>query len=138
MAGIDRRADACPGPARVRGPDRQFVRPGAYPAATCELETREAYRTMTLPVPDIIQDDPAAEADLERDREPADVDQLRHIVCLLCHPDFATDPVAHYDVECICGKPLHPGETAGPDTAPACVVCTELADGHYRRKHAKR
>jgi hypothetical protein len=92
---------------------------------------------MTLPSPDTILDAPT-EADLERERDAANADQLRHIVCLLCYPAFATDPVARHDVECICGKPLHAGETAGSDTAPACVVCTELADGHYRRKHSKR
>jgi hypothetical protein len=92
---------------------------------------------MTLPSPETILET-STEAELEREHGEANIDQLRHIVCLLCHPAFATDPVARHDVECICGKPLHPGETAGSDTAPACVVCIELADGHYRKKHSKR
>ena len=92
---------------------------------------------MTIPNTDIVQDD-RTEAELRREDEDAIADHFLHIVCFLCFPAFAEKSVAPHDAECICGKPLRAGDTPGPAAAPECVLCTEMAEGHYRRAHAKR
>jgi hypothetical protein len=92
---------------------------------------------MTIPdTGTILTDETSAEASHE-DEVEAISDSFRHIVCLVCYPAFAEQTVAPHDAECICGKPVHAGELQAPDTAPECVLCHEMADGHYRRRHAK-
>lgn len=92
---------------------------------------------MTLPSPDIIVDEPDT-TPLFDDDDEAIAENYRHIVCFLCYPAFATQRVAPHDAECICGKPVHAGDTPGPDNAPECVLCSEMAEAHYARVHARR
>jgi hypothetical protein len=91
---------------------------------------------MTIPTPEIIVDD---ETDTEAQREDDDTiaDHFRHIVCFLCFPAFATTRVAPHDATCICGKPVKAGDSPGPENAPECVLCNEMADGHYRKAHSR-
>ena len=93
---------------------------------------------MTIPTPDIIrEEDTGTEADPIHDDEDAIADHFRHIVCFLCYPAFATTHVAPHDAECICGKPVKTGDAPAPETAPECVLCNEMADGHYRKVHSR-
>jgi hypothetical protein len=92
---------------------------------------------LTIPDAEPVLDEQTA-ADLRREREEAIADNFLHIVCFLCYPAFAEKSVAPHDAECICGKPVHAGDTPGPLSAPSCVLCTEMAEGHYRKVHAKR
>ena len=89
------------------------------------------------PGPETVRDE-RTEAELRRAHEDAIADNFLHIVCFLCFPAFATKSVAPHDAECICGKPVRAGDTPGPTTAPSCVLCTEMAEGHYRKVHANR
>ncbi|HET9172935.1 MAG TPA: hypothetical protein VFN97_26140 [Actinospica sp.] len=92
---------------------------------------------MTLPRKPVIVDE-RTETDPWLGDDAAIGDGLRHIVCYLCYPAFAEQKVAPHDAECVCGKPLRAGDSPGPDTAPDCVLCDEMADPHYRRLHAER
>jgi hypothetical protein len=92
---------------------------------------------MTIPTPDIIADEQTDE-EARREEEEAIADNFLHIICFLCYPAFASEPVAPHEAQCICGKPVHKGDSPGPDTAPACILCTEMAQGHYRKAHAKQ
>jgi hypothetical protein len=91
---------------------------------------------MTIPTPDIIIDE-ETDTDARLDDDDAIADHFRHIVCFLCYPAFATSRVAPHDAECICGKPVKAGDSPGPPNAPECVLCNEMADGHYRKAHSK-
>ena len=92
---------------------------------------------MTIPETEIVLDDETA-ADLRREREDeAITDHFLHLVCFLCYPAFAAQTVAPHDAQCICGKPLHTGDTPGPPNAPSCILCTEMAEGHYRKAHGR-
>jgi hypothetical protein len=68
-------------------------------------------------------------------REDSIADNFRHIVCFLCYPAFATTRVAPHDAECICGKPVKAGDVPGPSTAPQCILCNEMVEGHRRSVH---
>ncbi|HWG22575.1 hypothetical protein [Actinospica sp.] len=93
---------------------------------------------MTIPDPGTILDD-ETEAELRREEEVEAIsDNFRHIICFLCYPAFEAQAVAPHDAQCICGKPVHAGEVQAPESAPECVLCYEMADGHYRKKHARR
>jgi hypothetical protein len=93
---------------------------------------------MTIPDSGTILDD-EVEAELRREEEVEAIsDNFRHIICLVCYPAFAEQKVAPHDAQCICGKPVHAGELQAPESAPECVLCHEMADGHYRKKHARR
>ena len=93
---------------------------------------------MTIPNTDIIADE-QIDTDAEREREDATIaDHFSHIVCYLCFPAFATESVAPHDAQCICGKPVRAGDTPGPANAPECILCTEMAEGHYRKTHGGR
>jgi hypothetical protein len=94
---------------------------------------------MSIPNTDIIVDE-QIDADLRRKQEEESIaDNFSHIVCYLCYPAFAkAESVAPYDAQCICGKPVRAGDTPGPENAPACILCTEMAEGHYRKAHARR
>ena len=92
---------------------------------------------MTLPSPEIIVDEPV-ETTSRREDDEAVSEHFRHIVCYLCYPAFATQRVAPHDAQCICGKKLRAGDSPGPDNAPECVLCNEMAEMHYNRTHARR
>jgi hypothetical protein len=93
---------------------------------------------LTIPDTGIIQDEQVAD-DLRREREEEEIaDHFLHIVCFLCFPAFAEKSVAPHDAQCICGKPVRTGDTPGPPNAPSCVLCTEMAGGHYRKAHGRR
>jgi hypothetical protein len=81
--------------------------------------------------------DTEAAVEQRRQHENSIADNFRHIVCFLCYPAFATTRVAPHDAECICGKPLGTGDTPGPRTAPECVLCNEMAEGHRRSAHGE-
>ncbi len=89
---------------------------------------------MTIPQTEPFLDDELV-AELEREHEESIADNFRHIVCFLCYPEFASSRVAPHDAECVCGKPLRAGDSPGPSTAPECVLCNEMAEGHYRAAH---
>ena len=72
-----------------------------------------------------------------RARSDSAGDGLRHIICFLCYPSFESQPVAPHDAECICGRPVRKGDPPAPSAAPQCVLCDEMADGHYRRLHER-
>jgi hypothetical protein len=92
---------------------------------------------LTIPETETIQDERFAD-DLRREREEEEIaDHFSHIVCFLCYPEFAEKSVAPHDAQCICGKPVRAGDTPGPSNAPSCVLCNEMANGHYRKKHAR-
>ena len=96
---------------------------------------------MTLPANEIRHAEPSIDeqmeiaAELRRQHEESIADNFRHIVCFLCYPAFATTRVAPHDAECICGKPVKAGDIPGPSTAPECVLCNEMAEGHRRAAH---
>ena len=75
-------------------------------------------------------------SEVRRQHEESIAGNFRHIVCFLCYPAFATTRVAPHDAECICGKPVKTGDVPGPSTAPECVLCNEMAEGHRRSAHA--
>ena len=75
-------------------------------------------------------------AEPQRQYEDSIEDNFRHIVCFLCHPEFATVRAAPHDAECICGKQLKAGDSPGPAAAPQCVLCDEMAQGHRRSAHS--
>jgi hypothetical protein len=91
---------------------------------------------MTIPSPEIIVDE-ETEVEPQREDEDAIADHFRHIVCFLCYPAFATQRAAPHDASCICGKPVKAGDSPGPDSAPECILCNEMADGHYRKAHSR-
>lgn len=78
---------------------------------------------------------PESETEERRRNEDSIADNFRHIVCFLCYPAFATTRIAPHDAECICGKPVRAGDVPGPSTAPQCVLCNEMAEGHRRSAH---
>lgn len=71
----------------------------------------------------------------KRDDQPGD--GLRHIICFVCYPAFEYQPVAPHDAECICGKPVKKGDPPALSSAPQCILCDEMAEGHYRRRHER-
>ncbi|MBR7825576.1 hypothetical protein KDK95_04605 [Actinospica sp. MGRD01-02] len=73
--------------------------------------------------------------DRSRSRSDSADDGLRHIICFLCYPAFETQPVAPHDAQCICGKRVKKGDAPASRAAPQCILCDELAEGHYRRLH---
>lgn len=91
---------------------------------------------MSIPMPEIIADE-EIEVEPRGPDEDAIADHFRHIVCYLCYPAFATTRVAPHDANCICGKPVKAGDSPGPENAPECVLCSEMADGHYRKVHSR-
>ena len=93
---------------------------------------------MSLPSPDIIADDTVDAVPLLEDDEAAIAEHFRHIVCHLCYPAFVGQRVAPHDAECICGKLVRAGDSPGPDNAPECVLCSEMAEAHYARVHSRR
>jgi hypothetical protein len=90
---------------------------------------------MTIPETETLIDE-GTTAEPQRQHEDSIADNFRHIVCFLCYPAFATVRAAPHDAQCICGKPLKAGDTPGPATAPQCVVCDEMAEGHRRSAHS--
>ncbi|HWG22508.1 hypothetical protein [Actinospica sp.] len=102
---------------------------------------------MTLPANEILHaenytenytdEDTDTAAELRQKHEESIADNFRHIVCFLCYPAFATTRVAPHDAECICGKPVRTGDIPGPSTAPECVLCNEMAEGHRSATHAE-
>ena len=93
---------------------------------------------MTIPDSGTILDD-EIEAELRREEEVEAIsDNFRHIICLMCYPAFAEQTVAPHDAAVHLRQAGALGELQAPDTAPECVLCHEMADGHYRRRHAKR
>lgn len=80
--------------------------------------------------------DGVTDAELRRQHEASIADNFRHIVCFLCYPAFATTRVAPHDAECICGKPVRAGDVPGPGTAPECVLCNEMTQGHHDAVHS--
>lgn len=90
---------------------------------------------MAIPTPELLPEE-ESNTDLLSDDEDAIEEHFRHIVCYLCYPAFATSHVAPHDAECICGKKVKAGDSPAPNSAPECVLCSEMADGHYRKKHS--
>jgi len=82
-------------------------------------------------------DQEVEEAQQRKSRDESPDDGLRHIVCFLCFPLFEGTRSAPHDAQCICGRPIKAGATAGPAEAPECVMCNEMAQPHYRFNHAE-
>jgi hypothetical protein len=64
-------------------------------------------------------------------------DHFRHIICVLCYPEFKGTRRAPHDAVCICGKRLREGDAPGPSTAPQCILCNELFDHHFSVAHSE-
>jgi hypothetical protein len=72
-----------------------------------------------------------AETDQEID------DHFRHIICVLCYPEFEGTRQAPHDAVCICGKRLAKGASPAPVAAPQCILCNEMYDHHFAVAHGK-
>jgi hypothetical protein len=92
---------------------------------------------MTIPDTETIVE-PGIDPDVRQEWDRSIEDNFRHIVCYLCYPEFASRRVAPHDAECICGKQLRAGQSAGPASAPECILCNEMANPHYRSAHARQ
>ena len=64
------------------------------------------------------------------------VQSFRHIVCVLCYPEFVGTRQAPHDAVCICGKRVRAGDAPGPSTAPQCILCNEMLGGHFAVAHS--
>ena len=72
-----------------------------------------------------------------REQSEAEIDEhFRHIVCVLCYPEFVGTRQAPHDAVCICGKRVRAGDAPGPSTAPQCILCNEMLGGHFAVAHS--
>lgn len=106
----------------------------ASPETSAPTETEST----TTPGASSVGQAPGAVRSVQRTEAEREIDEhFRHIVCVLCHPEFEGTRVAPHDAVCICGKRLLKGDKPGPASAPQCILCNEMWDHHLSVAHGR-
>lgn len=110
----------------------------AESSTTAAPETATAPETTstTTPGASSVGQEPGTARSVRTEADHEIDDHFRHIVCVLCYPEFEGTRRAPHDAVCICGKRLRAGDAPGPATAPQCILCNELVDHHFSVAHA--